>query len=440
MNLGSLRGRAAGWLMAAMILLLPAHALGWVATAPASLGGWLAALLLWPDLRRSQKRQVAILAGLGVAGLVFALARGGDVPWDRVIAQNHLILAMLAAVSFLRLVAMPALAPGDSERLPQGFGAMLRTLAGTHLFGAVINLSAVVVIGDRLSRAGAMDARAALLISRGFTSAVYYSPFFGGTALALTLAEGARLAVVVAVGLPLALVGLGYAAWDARRRDPERLRGFRGFPTDLRSLAVPLMLAVGVLGTHLAWPSVSVLVVIAWLAPLLVALLLWWRGGRREATRSLLGHVQRRLPEMRGELALFLAAGVLASGLTATFGAFGGWLPVERLDGTSATVIMLLTVLAGTVGLHPVIALTTAASVLAPTAPSPDLLAVMFVLSWGLGTAVSPMAVTHLTMQGRYGIDAWMFPRSNVGYGLLMMVLGSVALHLLDAALSAAPG
>ena len=313
---------------------------------------------------------------------------------------------------------------------------MLRTLVGVHLFGAVINLSAVVVIGDRLARAEAMDSRAALLLSRGFTSAVYYSPFFGGTALALTLAEGARLSVVVAVGLPLALVGLGFAAWDARRRDPQRLRDFRGFPTDLRSLRVPLLLAVGVLGAHLLWPEASVLVIIAWLTPGLVAALLL-RGGGRDAGRAMLAHVQQRLPEMRGELALFLAAGVLASGLTATFGAFGGWLPVERLNGTSATLIMLLTVIAGTVGLHPVIALTTAASVLAPTQPPPDLLAVMFVLSWGLGTAVSPMAVTHLAMQGRYGIDAWMFPRSNAVYGVLMMVLGSLALHALDAALGA---
>jgi len=196
-----------------------------------------------------------------------------------------------------------------------------------------------------------------------------------------------------------------------------------------------MLLAVSVLVAHAVWPRVSVLIVIAWLAPLLVVVILWARGGVVETRAALLTHVQQRLPEMRGELALFLAAGVLASGLTATFGAFGGWLPVERLDGTSATLIMLGTVLAGTVGLHPVIALTTAASVLAPTNPPPDLLAVMFCMSWGLGTAVSPMAVTHLTMQGRYGVDAWMFPRANAGYGLLMLVLGSLGLHLLDAAL-----
>ncbi len=430
-----LRARAAGWLLASMVIVLPAHAIGWFPSLPAALPGWMAALLLWSALAVAQRRQVAVLAGLGIAGLVFAAARGVPLDLARIALQNHLILSMLAAVSFLRLVALPDLAEGESDRLPRGPAAMLRTLVGVHLFGAVINLSAVVVMGDRLARAGAMNPNTALLLSRGFTCAVYYSPFFGGTALALTLAEGARLGVLVAVGLPLAIIGLGFAAWDARRRDPRKLEDFVGYPTDLRSLFVPLLLASGVLAAHLVWPRVSVLTVIAWVAPLLVGTLLGVRAGAREAAVGMLAHVQQRLPEMRGELALFLAAGVLASGLTATFSAFGDWLPFERLDGTSATVIMLMTVLAATVGLHPVIGLTTAASVLAPTNPPPDLLAVMFVLSWGLGTAVSPMAVTHLTMQGRYGVDAWMFPRANVGYGLLMMVLASLALHALDAAL-----
>ena len=430
-----LRARAAGWLLASMVLLVPLHGLGVLGSTPAAVPGWLAVVLLWSALSLSQRRQVMVLAGLGMAGLVFAASRGVTLDPARILLQNHLILSMLAAVSFLRLVAMPTLAEGERDLLPRGPAAMLRTLAGVHLFGAVINLSAVVVIGDRLARGGAMNANAALLLSRGFTSAVYYSPFFGGTALALTLAEGARLGVLVATGLPLALVGLAYAAWDARRRDPHALRDFDGFRTDPRSLLVPLLLAVGVLAVHLLWPRVPVLTVIAWVAPLLVACLLWQRGGPREAAAGMFAHVQLRLPEMRGELALFLAAGMLASGLTATFDAFGGWLPFDRLDGGSATLIMLLTVLAGTVGLHPVIGLTTAASVLAPTHPPPDLLAVMFVLSWGLGTAVSPMSVTHLTMQGRYGIDAWMFPRANLGYGVLMLVLGSLALHALDAAL-----
>lgn len=431
----------AGWLLAAMLVLVPAAELELVSIWPGAVAGWMAALLLWPRIPRRQKRQAVVLAVLGLAGLVFAAWQGAPAQAHKVASQNHLILCMLAGVTFLRLVSMPAIASGETERLPRGRGALMRTLAGVHAFGAVINLSAVVVIGDRLTRAEPMTTRMALLLSRGFTCAVFYSPFFGGTALALTLAEGARLSVVVACGLPLALAGLGFAAWDATRGPTEELDNARGYPTDFRSLRVPAMLAVGILVTHALWPAVSVLTLIAWTAPLLVWVILaaGSAGGverRLHAACATTGqHVSTRLPEMSGELILFLAAGLLASGLTALFGALGGWLPVTHLDGTTATAILALTVLAGMAGLHPVIALSTAASVLAPTGPRPDLLAVMFVMSWGIGTAVSPMAVTHLTMQGRYGIDAWQFPRRNLGYGATMLVLAALVLHLLDAAL-----
>lgn len=419
--------------MLAMVALVPAATVTSLGAWPGAVVTWGAAGLLWNHLRPSQRRLSMILGALGLAGLGFAWWRGAPVPLARIAAQNNLILAMLAAVSFLRLVTQPVVSVEESERLPRGPAAALRTLLGVHLFGAVINLSAVVVIGDRLERAKAMEPRVGLLLSRGFTCAVFYSPFFGGTALALTLAHGARLPVLVAAGLPLAAAGLSFALWSLWREDGAGLREFRGYPTDFRSLGVPALLAASVLGAHLALPAVPVLTVIAWLATLVVAILLGARDGPVGAGRIMVTHARERLPEMRGELVLFLAAGLLASGLTGVSATFGNWLPFAHFDGNTASLVMLVSVLAAFAGLHPVITLTAAASMLAVLHPSPDLLAVMFVCSWGIGTAVSPMAVTHLTMQGRYGINAWYFPRRNMLYGTMMLVLASGMLHLVAA-------
>ena len=65
--------------------------------------------------------------------------------------------------------------------------------------------------------------REALLLCRAFSSAVFFSPFVGGMALALNYAPSAKLPVVWLVGVPMALAGLAYAYLDARRADPERL-------------------------------------------------------------------------------------------------------------------------------------------------------------------------------------------------------------------------
>ena len=105
-------------------------------------------MLLWPRIPRKQQVQVFLIVALG---LVLGFAgewRGAPVSLEQALGQNQPILAMLAAVSFLKLLNRPADA---AEELPRGRGAFLRTLIGVHLFGAAINITALVITADRLA-------------------------------------------------------------------------------------------------------------------------------------------------------------------------------------------------------------------------------------------------------------------------------------------------
>ncbi|MFC1665930.1 hypothetical protein ACFL17_09970, partial [Pseudomonadota bacterium] len=134
----------AGLLIGFMILFAVVHGVWPVfPTWPAGLSGWLAGCLLWHRTSFGQRIQVTILITLGIAGMLWGWQRGGTVQIERIIDQNHALLAMLAAVSFLRLVSM--LDVKEDEEPPQGWLAYLRTLFGVHLFGSAINLSAVSI-------------------------------------------------------------------------------------------------------------------------------------------------------------------------------------------------------------------------------------------------------------------------------------------------------
>ena len=87
---------------------------------------------------------------VGVVGMGYAAGVGGVLPLEKALATNQALLAMLAAVSFLRLISLPEVDAGEAD--PRGRGALWRTLFGVHLFGSVINLSAVMILGDRQSR------------------------------------------------------------------------------------------------------------------------------------------------------------------------------------------------------------------------------------------------------------------------------------------------
>ena len=57
---------------------------------------------------------------------------------------------MLASITLLRLLTPPL--REDEAELPRGAGTYLRSMLGVHAFGAVINISAVIIMADRLTR------------------------------------------------------------------------------------------------------------------------------------------------------------------------------------------------------------------------------------------------------------------------------------------------
>ena len=419
--------RLAGWLVATMLVLtvlapfwpvLPR----WLAGAV----GWLAALLLWSETTRGLRWQIAILITIGLAAFVWGSEKGGVVDPLRMLSQNDALLAMLAAVSFLRLVQKPL---GDREiPMPVGPVAYLHTLLGVHLFGAAINISGMVIIGDRLARDRQLERRDALALCRSFCPAVFYSPFIGGMALALHHAPSARLGLVMPAGMLLAMVALGHAFIAERGR----LDDFRGYPIHYASLWIPTLLALSVFSWHRFDPELSVLLIISVLSPVAAAGGLTLSRGARGAVDDLVVHVGRRLPEMAGELWLFLAAGVLGVGLSNAFSSAHGWQPMVELTGTSASLIVLLSTAVSMVGVHPVVTLVTAVGLLESGSPDPTLLVMMFVMAWGIGCAGNPLSGQVLTIQARYGVSGWNFPRWNFRYCMVLCGAAALLLHAYD--------
>ena len=390
----------------------------------AGAAGWAAALLLWSATTRALRWQLAGLLGLGLLAFAWGETHGGTVRAIGMLTQNAALLAMLAAVTFLRLV-QPQFDPREPA-MPVGASAYLRTLLGIHLFGAVINISGMLIIGDRLAQDRELDRRDALLLCRSFCLAVFYSPFIGGMALALHYAPAARLAVVMPAGAILAVVGLAHTYLAERGR----LDDFRGYPVHYGSLSIPVLLAVSVLVWHHLDSSLSVLIIISLLVPVVVIGVLVISRGVSQAAGELFAHIGRRLPQMAGELWLFLAAGVLAVGLSSTVSSVPGWQPIRELTGATASAIVLVSTLLSMIGIHPVVTLVTAVGVLESSSPDPTLLVMMFVMAWGIGCVGNPFSGQVLAIQAHYRVSGWRFPGWNLGYCVVLVAAASALLHV----------
>jgi hypothetical protein len=381
-------------------------------------------LLKGGGIKGAQRVQVIVMLSVGSLGLVAGMLDGADSRHLlRALEANQMVIAMLIGVSFLRLVTTGQL--NASDTLPKGRKALLSTLAGPHLFGSVINMSALFIVGDRLSRQQPLSTLQALIMSRSFSLCAHWSPFFAAMGVALINAPGAQLATLSSVGVPLSLLMLGYTYWELSRA-PEANQ-LTGYPLNPGSLWLPLLLAVLVMVSHRIWSEVPVLTLVTLIALVVALTLSIVREGIPGVYKSI-QHVQTALPQRGGEVMLFLGAAVLGAGVAALLDSFDIQLSFATFGAHQAFVVLLIMVTLAMVGMHPVTSVTLVGSLLAPVVEDPNLLALVFLMTWAFGTGMSPFSGIQLSLISRYQINAMAMLRRNWRYALVLLGADYLAL------------
>jgi len=393
---------------------------------PSGLLAGIAAMLLLPDTLFAQRIQLSVLVFVGVALLLFGLNMGADVHWPGLLSQNTGLLCMLFSVGLLKLIVTTGAA--HEQKLPVGRKAFLHTLISVTGFGSVINISALIVIADRLSLNRPLDYFAAGTLVRAFSACAAWSPFFGGMAVVLTAVGDEHVLSMMSYGLPLTLMFLVVLYVAGVLITPDKLDTFHGYPIQVESFFVPVSLTVMVFSANQLLPSVPILSVISLSSIVLTLAVLVWRQGAVATTGRMIEYVKVDLPKMVSELQLFISAGILASGLQALVQVGTISAPVDEFTGVTACVLLAGLVLIAAMGIHPVILIVSVAPIVLDINPDPVLLGLTFLFGWSLGTCVSPLSGTNLVMQGRFGIVAWRGAMQNWPYIAVLYCIACVIL------------
>ncbi|ELM3617783.1 hypothetical protein RYR54_003476 [Aeromonas sobria] len=415
--------RWSGYLILGMWLLNLLHLYLGLSPWPAAIAAWGASLLTWPWLVGAAKRQALALYGAALLLLIFSWWRGASLAAGDWLLPNINMLTMFAAVSTLNLATSGLLTGTTSWTGRKGLWS---TMASLNLLGAVINLSVLFIIGDRLERNGTLERRQVMVLSRIFCAAAFWSPFFVAMAVALTYAPGLQLSHILPFGILAALLAMGLTAWQVERIG---VADFAGYPLRLQTLGLPITLALLVLLIKQIWPQLGILAVIALVAPLL-ALIFMPKVGRKAALKR---QVVERFPAIGGQLVLFLGAGLLAAGINSALSVvefdMGHGLPLFNHFGwLEASLTLLFILLVAIVGVHPLITISAVAPLLWPLSPDPSLLGMCFLLGWGLATGTSPLSGSNLALASRYNLSAALILRWNLCYGLMMYAIASLLL------------
>ncbi|MGO3058627.1 MAG: hypothetical protein ACTID3_17045, partial [Halomonas sp.] len=289
--------------------------------------------------------------------------------------------------------------------------------------------STFIMVGDRLARSAPLSMPQYLALNRGLSSAATWSPFFASMGIVIALAPEMQYSHVALFGLPLAMAsGLLTTLELARRFDLSNVLGFSLAP---RSLLMPVVMALLVMVFHF-WltPELSIVGIITFLIPG-VASLYNLREGPRYTLRRVRQHTTTRLPAMRGEISLFLAAGLLTLGLSTLVAAIAGsdWTLFESFGASQGMVSFIAIVLSALAGLHPIIGVSVLASMVSLQGGEHTLFAFVGLCSWAVGTSVGPLSGINLSLQGRYGVSGYRMMKNNLFYAGVMSLLslGSIA-------------
>jgi hypothetical protein len=423
-----------GWGIFAVALLATTGGMGAPTLPWAGALAWLLTPWLFPQLDARQKRTVGALLGIGLLLALSAAATGHSVSWAKMLTQNTLLIAMLASVTFLQLVAPAPPAVRAEARPAPPWRRLLQVVSAVHLIGAVINLSMVVITVEQLVKRShaPLPEPMARALARGFLAAALWSPFFAAMAVAITYAPGASLAAIAQYGAPLAVVLIAVSIAEIVRRYPaEALASLPDYPLTPRQLFLPFAMATLVVVGHEWRPDWAMLSVINLAAMGLPFVVLLVRASAADWQHTLYHHIVERLPLMRGELLLFLAAGVFAVGIESWLPVIGHWLPVARFDWVVAALTLAGMIALASIGVHAVITITIVSSWFAPLAPDPVVLALMFLGTWALGLAVNPLSGVHLLLEARFGLSAVQLARGNWRYAMIgyALVVAAIAVR-----------
>jgi hypothetical protein len=377
---------------------------------------WMASFKQRSKISPRNAKQSLVLIIIGLFLTCIAWLNNQPIAFIELMQGNVFIVSMLAGVSFLTVISQPQI--GMDESLPTGKRSIISTFVGVHLFGAVINISSLFIHADRMSANRPLSPAQVVVLTRGFSTAALWSPFFAAMAVALSYAPSADLVLLMAVGGVISALGMGITFLELKRGLTDAK--FYGYPLRISSLWLPSLLTLLVFVLHQLFPSLSILFIITACSPAVCILFLL----KKPNTKAILNkHVENKLANMQNEIVLFLSAGIFAFGLKMLLSeqTFFGLFSV--FDATAASLCFLLIVLLSIVGFHMLIGISIIAPIVLPLHPDPSLFAFVILAAWSMGAAVGPLSGMNISIQAMYAISSQKIMRWNLFYVCIMSAI-----------------
>ncbi|MDX1809286.1 MAG: tellurium resistance protein TerC [Sulfurospirillaceae bacterium] len=392
----------------------------------AGIMAWIALVMMFGTLKK--KKMLNIFLALSVINFSISYYNHFYIDFIRAFTVNQYLLALLIGVGFLRLITSPK--KDFANELPQGKQSFLKTYFSLHLFGSVINMSSIILVGDKLYKKSPLSNSQIVLLTRAFATDALWSPFFVAFAAVITYAPHVKTSIILVAGLGLAIVGFLITYRDIVTNPKLEIEKFLGYPMSYDSLYLPFALAVLVLVSNHFFPHIKIIILIPVFSIILVLFVLLAKKGETSALHVLSNHILHELPNMKSEISLFLIAGMFGVSAGSILAGVHVALPFEHFDWIAASGLLAMFIVLSFIGVHPIITIATLGSILSHV--NHTLLAAVVLMAWSTSVCTSPFSGVNLTLVSRYDLDGVRIFKLNIGYTLKMYVAYVFCLFLIS--------
>lgn len=410
------------------------------ATHPLLEKGLAAALVLYITISltntRGSNRVIALAISIATGLLLWSGA-----PFSGVIDsfQPTMIFAALLPTLLLvrgtaRRMAAVQLTQERLADLPDRL-ADIGTLFGAHVFGAVLNTGAFAIMSSVISKEADEPRRlaAAAAANRGMNSAILWSPFFIGFAVAATYIPSVQLWQVLALGSVMVAMSFGLGLFMFHR--PFGLAEIKQALVCLAPIAPAMAVVATLVISFGALSGLSTMGSVLIVMPVLCGL---WMSRNPGAARATVFETWRGIGSMGDEMLLITSAFILgtvaeqAPVITQTVAPLLG----ENLPGAAAIAILPGSmVILAVLGVHPIITgiVLLGALTSLPIEVSDVALFHAMLVGWSLGAVISISSLSVVVSAMMYGIvPAQLSYGRNLRFVLIYAVLAIIFLLGVD--------
>lgn len=384
---------------------------------------WLAFLLQFNSL--AKKGLISILLVLSIINFSVAIFNGFDINFIKVFTINQFLFSLLIGVGFLKLIATPKI---ETNSKISPLNSFFKTYLGVHLFGSVLNLLSVLLVGDKMHKDGGLKPLQIVVLTRAFSSDAFWSPFFVAFAAALTYVPNFDKSTILINGLIFALLTFLITYIDIKTKFD--IDSFVGYPISFETLYLPVILAILTLCTHYIDENLKVIVIVALYSFLLTLLVLFLKNKIGNVKNILFNYVSNELPNMKNELSLFIVAGMFGVSITTLLTGFNIDLPISNYGWIEASITLFIFIILSFIGIHPIITMAIIGDIMSHF--NHTLLAVTFLFAWSITVSTSPFSGLNLTLQSRYKIAAKDIFVLNLSYVFKIYLFAIISLFFLD--------